>query len=476
VYGAAALAAGGVDVDVLDRLPAPFGLVRYGVAPDHPKIKSISQALRKVLLTPGVRFLGNVEVGRDVTLEELREHYEVVLVAVGAAVDRRLGVPGEDLPGSTSATEFVAWYNGHPDVAPDAFRLDAESVAVIGLGNVALDVARILARAPEDLARTDVPEHVLRAFEASRVREIHIVGRRGPAQAKFTTKELREFGEVPGVDILVDPTDLDLDPASRAVVDTEAGVRRNLDVFTEWAARQPSGAPKRVHLHFWARPVAVLGDDRVSGLRVERCRPDDSARPVPTGTMLDLAVGQVFRSVGYRGLPVPGLPFDPDTGTVPHQAGRVLTQPGAQAAQPGLYVAGWIKRGPTGVVGTNKSDAAETVASILEDLPNLPPARDPDPDGLIARRSLRGVAVVTWAGWEAIEAAEAAAGAGCGRTTVKNADRERLLAVARAAQTGASGASTEGAPAGPGASGETPGAVAATASAGTPAPHTVSAR
>ena len=432
VYAAAALAAGGVDVDVLDRLPAPFGLVRYGVAPDHPKIKSIAQALRKVLLTPGVRFLGNVDVGTDVTIEELREHYAVVLIAVGAAVDRRLGVPGEDLPGSASATRFVAWYNGHPDVPPDAFTLDAPAVAVVGLGNVALDVARMLARSPDDLARTDLPEHVLRAFEASRVTDIHIVGRRGPAQAKFTTKELREFGEVPGVDILVDPADLQLDPASRALVDAEAGVRRNVDVFTEWAARTPQGRPRRVHVHFWARPVAVLGTDHVTGLRVERATPDETGRPVGTGVTTDLDVRQVFRSVGYRGLPVPGLPFDPDTGTVPHQAGRVLAAPGSSQVRPGLYVAGWIKRGPTGVVGTNKSDAAETVASVLADLPGLPAPAHDDPDALIDRLTGRGVPVVTWAGWEAIEAAEAAAGAACGRGTVKIADRATLLSVAAA--------------------------------------------
>lgn len=441
VYAAAALAAGGVDVDVLDRLPCPFGLVRYGVAPDHPKIKSISAALRKVMLTPGVRFLGNVEVGTDVTVEELHRHYEVVLVAAGAAVDRRLGVPGEDLPGSHSATQFVAWYNGHPDVAPDAFRLDATSVAVVGLGNVALDVARILARSPADLARTDLPEHVLRAFEASKVTDIHIVGRRGPAQAKFTTKELREFGEVDGADVLVDPGDLELDPASRAVVDAEPAVRRNLEVFRGWAGREPTGGdavgqPRQVHIHFWARPVAVLGEQAVTGLRVERTAADADGRVAGTGQTRDLPVQMVFRSVGYRGVPMPGLPFDADAGVIPNVAGRVLAVPGGTEVVPGEYVAGWIKRGPTGVIGTNKSDAAETVAAVLEDLPSLPSAPEPGLDALPVLLAARSVPVVAWQGWEAIEAAETAHGAQCGRGTVKIADRTTLMRVAQARRDG----------------------------------------
>jgi ferredoxin--NADP+ reductase len=425
VYAAAALVRdGAAEVDVLDRLPSPFGLVRYGVAPDHPKIQSISLALARVLEDPAVRFLGNVEVGAGLTVADLHEHYDAVLFAHGASVDRRLGIPGEDLPGSTSATEFVAWYCGHPDVPVDRFSLDARSVAVVGMGNVALDVTRLLAKAADDLVTTDLPEHVLRALRASRVEDVHIVGRRGPLQARFTTKELREIGEIAGADVLVDAAELDVDEAG---LDREPVLRRNLEVLRSWAARDPAGRPRRVHVHFRRRPLEVLGDGRVTGLLLERTVVDGRGVAAGTGKTTTLDVEMVLRSVGYRGVPVPGLPFDEGAGVVPNNGGRVLRD---GRPVPGEYVAGWVKRGPTGVIGTNKSDAQETVAALLADAPALPTAPVRDPDAVLRLLEQRGVDVVTWQGWRAIERAEARLGRSLGRARSKITDRAELLRAA----------------------------------------------
>ena len=434
VYAAGALAQhGDVAVDVLDRLPSPFGLVRYGVAPDHPKIQSISAALAKVLETPGVRFLGNVEVGTDIQLADLHRFYDGVIFAHGASVDRRLGIPGEDLLGSTSATDFVAWYCGHPD-APQQFTLDAPSVAVIGMGNVALDVARILAKSHEDLRSTDAPDHVLAALEASQVQDIHLIGRRGPAQAKFTTKELRELGELAGVDVIVDPRELELDAASRAAVTADPVLKRNLDVLLEWASRPLAGHPRRVFVRFLQRPVEVLGDTAVTGLALEGTRLDPEGNATGTGVMSALDVQMVLRSVGYRGLPVVGLPFDETTGIVPNVEGRVIRD---GEVTPGEYVAGWIKRGPTGVIGTNKSDAKETVASLLDDAATLPPATERDPDAVLQLLEERGADVVTWDGWRAIQLTEARLGEAQGRARAKIAGRAALLRAARGDEGGA---------------------------------------
>ncbi len=428
VYATGALTrADGVSVDVLDRLPAPYGLVRYGVAPDHVKMKSVDVALRKVLEQPSVRFLGNVEVGTDVTLAELRRHYDAVLFATGAAVDRRLGVPGEDLAGSFSATDFVAWYSGHPDAELDRFTLRARRVVVIGVGNVAVDVARVLSKTAAELSPTDVPGHVLDLLDASAVEEVTVVGRRGPAQAKFTTKELRELGELANADVLVDAADLELSETDAATVEADRTLRANLEVLREWSTRQPAGRPRRLRLRFWLRPVEVLGVDAVSGLRAERSRLDASGRLLGTGETVDLPAEMVLRSVGYRAVPLPGLPFDERAGVVPHGSGRVLTEAGPMV---GVYVAGWIKRGPTGVIGTNKSDAAETVAALLADAPGLPRAPERDPAALPALLDARGVRSVPWTGWEAIDAAERDLGVARGCARVKIADRATLLQTA----------------------------------------------
>jgi ferredoxin--NADP+ reductase len=368
-----------VGVDVLDRLPTPYGLVRYGVAPDHKSIKSIADYLRGVLEHEGVRFIGGVHLGVNVTRADLLSCYDAVVYATGAMRDRRLGIPGEDLPGSYAATDFVNWYCGHPDVDPDRFSLDAESVAVIGVGNVAVDVARILIREPAELRETDVSQPVLDALMTSKVREVHMIGRRGPAQAKFTTKELRELGELAGVDVVIGDGEADLDAfdasgESARLAREDRHVRGNYTVIRDWADRAPAGAARRLTLRFWQMPVEIHGTQRVDGLTVERTRLDADGRLSGTGERETLGVQMVLRSVGYQSVPLPGVPFDERSHVVPNSDGRVLAPDGQPL--PGEYVAGWLKRGPTGVIGTNKSDAAQTVRALLADLAGGPAPGD----------------------------------------------------------------------------------------------------
>jgi len=418
IYAAAALTAHeDAAVDVIDRLPTPFGLVRYGVAPDHEKMKSVAVALRRVMEHERVRFLGNIELGADISVADLHRHYDAIVVANGAAVDRRLGIGGEDLPGSFSATEFVSWYSGHPDSALDKFTLTAGTVIVIGVGNVAIDVARVLLKTADELRTTDIPDHVLAVLSHSQVRDVMIVGRRGPAYAKFTTKELRELGELANADVIVPPAELALDEASEAELVTNAVARRNLEVLRAWSERAPQGRPRRLHLRFGLRPAAICGDACVTGMQFAH----------GTGQSVHVPADMVLRSVGYRGVPIPGLPFDDERGVVPNTAGRVLRD---GAVVPGEYVAGWIKRGPSGIIGTNKHDAAETVRCLLEDAPALPRRQVRDPDEIIDVLHQRGVRAVLWQGWEAIEALEIAAGKRRGAKQVKVADRELLLAAA----------------------------------------------
>jgi ferredoxin/flavodoxin---NADP+ reductase len=424
-----------VRVDVLDRLPTPYGLVRYGVAPDHPSIKSIAEYLRTILEHPEVRFLGGVHLGDDVTREDLLASYDAVVYATGAMRDRRLGVEGEDLPGSYAATDFVNWYCGHPDLDAGAFSLDAESVAVVGVGNVAVDVARILVRDPAELAPTDVSQPVLDALTVSKVREVHVIGRRGPAQAKFTTKELRELGELAGVDIVVagqeaDPAGFDAAGEGARLAETDRRVRGNLSVIGGWAARTPAGHDRRLTVRFWLRPVKVEGAERVSGLTVERTRLDEQGRLTGTGELQTITAQMVLRSVGYQSVPLAGVPFDERTHTVPNEAGRVLGPDGVPL--PGEYVSGWLKRGPTGVIGTNKSDAAETVRSLLADMTAWPggaPAAGERLAGLLAGR---GVVPVSYADWLRVEQAEKDLAAALGRgARVKLAGRAAIDAACR---------------------------------------------
>jgi ferredoxin/flavodoxin---NADP+ reductase len=434
-----------VQVDVIDRLPTPYGLVRYGVAPDHPSIKSIAEVLRKVLEHPQVRFLGGVHLGDHVTRDDLLASYDAVIYATGAMRDRRMGIEGEDLAGSHAATQFVNWYSGHPDMDPGAFKLDAESVAVIGVGNVAVDVARILIRDPEELARTDISQPVLDALLASNVREVHVIGRRGPAQAKFTTKELRELGELAGVDIAVPGPEADLatfDACGEGgkLAESDRRVRGNLAVIDNWAARCPDWSARQINdrwlnVRFWLRPVRIEGDGRVSGLIVERTHLDENGKLTGTDEYERMDVQMVLRSVGYQSVPLPGVPFDERTYTVPNEAGRVTGPDGAPL--PREYVVGWLKRGPTGVIGTNKSDAADTVKSLLADCaPGHSPDGNghvpPEPEHLAGVLSARGVLPVSYDDWLRVEQAEMELATSLGRgARVKLASREEIEAACR---------------------------------------------
>ena len=403
-----------VEVDMLDRLPTPWGLVRLGVAPDHENIKAVSRAFEKTAARPGFRFFGNVEVGRDVTHAELIRLYDAVVYTVGAQTDRRLGIPGEDLPGSWPATAFVAWYNGHPDFQELEFDLSHERAVVIGNGNVAVDCVRMLALTPEELAPTDTTDAAVQGIVGSGLKEIVMLGRRGPVQAAFTPPELKELGELAGADVIVDPGDLELDPASERELEADRErARRNLDLLREYAPREAEGKPRRIVLRFLVSPVAILGDGQVEAIEVvQNHLIEENGRIVarPTGETETIECGIVLRSVGYQGVPLPGLPFDESRGTIPNDRGRV-------AGADRTYVAGWIKRGPSGVIGTNKKDAAETVDLLLEDArAGLLTAEGGDLEQLLGER---GVEYVAYAGWQAIDAAERAAGAPLGRPRVK---------------------------------------------------------
>ena len=420
-----------VSIDLFDRLPTPFGLVRYGVAPDHQKIKSVTTLYAKTCDDPRVRFFGNVSFGRDLTHEDVRRHYDAVLYTVGAPTDRNLGIPGEDLLGSLSATEFVAWYNGHPDFADLNPPLNVQGVAVVGMGNVAVDVARMLAKTAAELATTDTADHAVEAFEGSSVQDIYILGRRGPAQAKFTTKELRELGELANADIIVHPEELELDAASEASIAGDPAAKKNIEILREFASRQPEGKPRRLHIRFLVSPVEIEGTDRVAGIRLERNVLEEQngyINAVGNGSFETLPVGMVLRSVGYRGVALPGVPFDERKGIIPNREGRVLDSTGGSVVH-GEYTAGWIKRGPSGVIGTNKADAQETVKALLEDLPNLMPASDDaaNPQAIVRLLRERGVQYVTFKDWQALDKYESEAGQKTGRPRVKVTRVEEML-------------------------------------------------
>jgi ferredoxin--NADP+ reductase len=435
IYAADALTAQDetpVSVDVIDRLPAPFGLVRYGVAPDHVSIRSVRATLEKVLDRPAVRYLGNVEVGRDLSLDDMHRYYDAVVFSYGASRDRALGIPGEDLPGSVAATDLVAWYTGHPE-APRAEMEDAvshaSSAVVVGVGNVAVDVVRVLAKAPAELEGTDMPQHVLDLLASDDITDIHLLGRRGPAQGAFTTKELRELGELEDADVLVSPDDLALDPASERTIAENRLAARNVDVIRGLSQREAAGRRRRIHVHFFTRPVEIRGDDRVAEVVVERTELDEDGRARGTGATSVIPAQLVVRSVGYRGTPIPGLPFDEDRNVIPSEDGRMMRD---GSPVPGGYVAGWIKRGPTGIIGTNKKDAAATVVSLLADAAagRLAEAPEPQPAAVNAALADRGVTVVTVEGWHNIDAAEIALGASRGRDRTTLHEVADLLAAA----------------------------------------------
>jgi ferredoxin--NADP+ reductase len=441
-YAAGALldAGLGIEVDMIERLPTPWGLVRLGVAPDHPKLKTVSRAFERIALKPGFRFLGNVEVGRDLLHEDLEQLYDAVVYAVGSQTDRRLDIPGEDLPGSWSATEFVAWYNGHPDFQDLEFDLDVERAVVIGNGNVALDVARMLALTPEELAPTDTTDPAIEAIGRSTPREILILGRRGPAQASWTTQELKEMGDLAAADVAVDPDELELDPLSEAGLVHDANARRNMEVLREFAERPSTGKPTTLRFRFYVSPAAIHGNGRVESIELVRNRleqQDDRLVAVPTDERETLDCGLVFRSVGYRGVALPDLPFHERRGTIRNEGGRVIGDDGEPI--PGVYCAGWIKRGPTGIIGTNKKDATETVSLLLDDaragrLVHEDAATAEAVDALLAARGAR---LVLYPGWTSIDELERAAGEKVGRPRVKLRTWDELLDAAERVAAGA---------------------------------------
>ena len=426
----ALLAAGNVQVDMIEALPAPFGLVRYGVAPDHGKIKSIITRYEKTAAHPGFAFLGNVSVGRDLSLDVLRHFYDAIVFASGAQTDRRLGIPGEDLPGSYTATEFVAWYNGHPDFHAHSFDLSQERVVVIGQGNVAVDVSRILCKTTDELAKTDIAAHALEALAGSRVREVWMVGRRGPVQGAFTHVELKEMGELSDCDAIVDPSDLELNDASRAEIEVlkwrEA--HKNYDILKAMSDRTARGAKRRLRIVFFRSPVELEGTARLGSVVLERNTLTGDAgaqRAVGTGERESVACGALFRSVGYRGVAVPGVPFDERRAVMPNVEGRVQHNGAALA---GIYAVGWIKRGPSGVIGTNKPDSFETAKHVLADLPTLKRAPERKREELQKLLAGRGVRVVSYDDWRRIDAAEVARGAAVGKPREKFVTVDEMLA------------------------------------------------
>src|SRR5918999_1821373 len=416
-YATDKLLAAGFEVDLLDALPTPFGLVRSGVAPDHPNIKAVTRIYEKTAAKPGFRFFGGVVLGEHVSRAELLERYHGVVYAVGTGDDNRLGIPGEDRPGSYPATRFVAWYNGHPEGVDASFDLSAERAVVIGNGNVAIDVARMLVLDPDELALTDTADHAIGPLSEARVQEVVLLGRRGPAQAAFTNPELRELGEMTGVDVQVDPAEVDIEVPD----DLEPTQRRNVEILKGYAERPPGSAGRRISLKFLRSPLEILGDGEdgpVTGIRVSRNR-IENRRAVPTGEEEVIACGLVFRSIGYRGRPLGDIPFDPARGLIRNEGGRVCDEEGVPHR--GEYAVGWIKRGPSGVIGTNKKDAADTVARIVEDRDTgaLAAPAQADPEEIVAWLAERAPDAVTWEGWQAIDEVERRAGEAQGRPRVK---------------------------------------------------------
>ncbi len=430
-----------VSIDLFEQLPAPYGLVRYGVAPDHPRIKGIINALREVLDTGRIRLFGNVLYGRDITLADLKKHYNAVIFATGAVRDAALPIPGTELDGSYGAAEFVSWYDGHPDF-PREWPLEHREVAVIGNGNVALDVARTLAKPADDLLSTEIPANVYEGLKRSKVTDVHVFGRRGPAQVKFTPLELRELGEMRDVDVIVHDEDFELDAASIAAIETNKQIFVLNKVLNSWRTRESTGASRRLHLHFWAKPLEILGTDAVEAFRYERTRPDGEGGVVGTGEIREIPVQAVYRAVGYFGSPLPEIPFDSRHGVVPNREGQVIDDNDEQVH--GVYATGWIKRGPVGLIGHTKSDAMETIRNVINDQANWWSPALPDEAAVTELLRSRGVEYTDLNGWRHLDEHELALGESEGRLRVKVVPREEMVRVSNAPLATAAGPRADG--------------------------------
>jgi NADPH-dependent glutamate synthase beta subunit-like oxidoreductase len=420
------------EVDILERLPVPYGLVRYGVAPDHPRLKDVADTYATIARDPRFSFVGNVSYGKDFTLKELADCYHAVIFATGAATDRRLGIPGEDIPGCHAAASFVGWYNGHPDYRDLEFDLSSESAIIIGQGNVAIDICRILAKSVDELRKTDIAAHALDALAGSRIREIHLIGRRGPVQARFTTKELRELGQLSECDPFVNPDDLLLSETCKSELSDvrEPARARNFEIFRAFASRQQE-KPKCCRIHFFLSPREARGGHRLEELVLERTRLVGAAgrqEAVGTGQTVSINAGLMIRSVGYSGLPLEGIPFDEKLGTVPNKDGRVEVAPNGLP----VYVTGWIKRGPTGIIGTNRADSMATVATLLADMPNFNSQHKPGREASATLWAQRSVRPVSFHDWEAIDQAEKARGLPLGKPREKFTRISEMLAASSA--------------------------------------------
>ena len=434
IYASDILAKSSLDctIDLFERLPAPYGLVRYGVAPDHPRIKAIINALFNVLKRGDISFHGNVNIGTDITLSELHDYYDAIIIATGANADAPLEIPGIDLEGSYGAADFVSWYDGHPDY-PRTWPLEAKEIAVLGVGNVALDVARVLAKHPEDLLSTEIPPNVYEGLKNSPVTDVHVFGRRGPAQVKFTPMELRELGHVPDVDIIVYPEDFDYDDGSEKAIAESKMTKQVTEQLTNWVFQEPEDltASRRIHIHMLQQPVEILGSEHVEGIRMERTALQGDGSVKGTGEFIDYPAQAVYRAVGYASEPLDGAPFDDNRHVIPNEAGRVQRD---GKVVDGLYATGWIKRGPIGLIGSTKSDAQETIANLVEDADaGILEATGPGTgaDGLLPVLEKRGVRYTSWHGWELLEAYEKQLGEAEGRERIKVVERETMTAISR---------------------------------------------
>ncbi len=420
-----------VKIDMVDSLPAPFGLVRYGVAPDHPKIKNVIKIYEKIALHEAFSFLGNVAVGKDISLEELRRFYDAIIFACGAQTDRRLGIAGEDLLGSYTATEFVAWYNGHPQYRDRTFDLSHETAVVVGQGNVAMDVARILCKTADELKNTDMASYALEALSKSKIKTVHLVGRRGPVQAAFTPAEMKEMGELLDCEAIVDPKDLELNLESqKELEDKNVPIRKkNLEILKEYAKRPASTKSRKFIVHFLKGPKELKGNTRVEKVILEKNKltgPAGAQQALGSGVSEEIPCGIFFRSVGYRGVAIPGVPFDEKKGIFPNREGRITDQ---GKIVPGLYAAGWIKRGPSGVIGTNKPDSEETVKNLLADTSSLPLCPVPGTQAVLNFLKNKNIKAVSFADWKKIDAAEIARGKAAGKPREKFVKTDEMLGV-----------------------------------------------